>query len=229
MFILNMIDSLFYMEVYMKLIDLTGNRYGKLVVIKRHECNKNGHPLWDCICDCGNTKVASGALLRMGRVKSCGCLLPEANYCMNVKHGMSDSHLYAVWNSMKGRCYNPNNCSYKRYGARGITVCKEWIDFEGFSLWALSSGYKEGLSIDRIDNDGNYCPENCKWSTTKEQNNNRIVSLIFTHNGKTQNLSAWCEELNLPYFRTWQRIVQYGYSFEQAISLPVNKHRKTKG
>lgn len=211
----------------MKLIDLTGKRYGKLTVIRRYPEDCNGHPAWECICDCGNRKIVEGALLRYGVVKSCGCLRAEQNRNTKTTHGMAKSKLYAVWNNMKRRCYKEKTESYKRYGARGIIVCDEWRNsFESFKKWADESGYQDGLSIDRIDNDGNYCPENCKWSTVKEQNNNRGVSLMITYKGKTQNLASWCEELNLPYFRTWQRIVQYGYTFEDAITMPVNKRRK---
>lgn len=211
----------------MKLDDLTGKRYGKLTVIKRHYEPNKKYTLWECKCDCGNTAYIRANMLKHNRTKSCGCLRAESNVLKKTTHGQSGTHLYAVWNSMKGRCYNPKNHNYKRYGMRGITVCDDWKEsFINFYTWALSNGYEEGLSIERIDNNGNYCPENCTWVTTKMQNINRSVSLDFTYNGKTQNLSEWCKELNLPYFRTWQRIVQYGYSFESAISSPKNKHEK---
>lgn len=211
----------------MKYVDLTGKRFGKLVAMARHYDKEKKVTLWTCKCDCGNIAVVRANRLVHGRTKSCGCLRVESNLENKTTHGLSDTHLYAVWNGMKGRCYNPNNHNYKRYGARGISVCDEWKDsFERFCDWALRTGYKDGMSIDRIDNDGNYCPSNCRWADTKTQNNNRGVSLMYTYNGKTQNLSTWCEELGLPYFRTWQRIVQYGYSFEQAISLPKHKQRK---
>ena len=213
----------------MKYIDLTGMRYGKLEVLKRHYDKSKKCTLWECKCDCGNIAYVRANQLMHGRSKSCGCLRTESNLQKKTTHGLSGSPLYAVWNSMKGRCYNPNNHNYKRYGLRGIVVCDSWRDsFEEFSKWAFTSGYQDGLSLDRIDNDGNYCPENCRWTDRKNQNNNRSVSLFYTYNGKTQNLSSWCEELEIPYFRTWQRIVQYGYSFEEAISLPKNKQRKTK-
>lgn len=213
----------------MKLDDLTGKRFGRLTVVKKHDDPTKKYTLWECKCDCGNTKIARASLLKAGRTKSCGCYLPEHNYAMNTTHGWSKTHLYAVWNSMKGRCYNCNNHNYKRYGERGITVCEEWKNsFETFRDWAISSGYKNGYSIDRINNDGNYCPQNCRWTDVKTQNNNRRVSLMFTHNGKTQNLSSWCEELNIPYLRTWERIMHYGYTFEQAISLPKNKSHYKK-
>lgn len=213
----------------MKLEDLTGRRVGKLTVIKRHYDPNRKCTLWECKCDCGNTTIVIANRLKNELTRSCGCLRRESNLANKTSHGLSGTHLYAVWNGMKGRCYNPNNHNYSRYGQRGITVCDDWKDsFETFAMWAKSNGYKDGLSIDRIDNDGNYCPDNCRWTNTHDQNNNRSVSLMFTYNGKTQNLSSWCEELNVPYFRTWQRIVQYGYTFEEAILLPVNKQHKKK-
>lgn len=215
----------------MRYVDLTGERFGKLVALERHYDKNKKISFWKCKCDCGNTTIVRANSLKHGRVKSCGCLRTESNLANKSKHGLSKTHLYAVWNSMKERCYNKNNHNYLRYGGRGITVCEEWKNsFKEFSEWAFLNGYQEELSIDRIDNNGNYCPNNCRWVDKKTQNNNRNVSFMITYNGKTQNLSSWCEELNLPYFRTWQRIVQYGYSFEQAISLPKNKQRqKEKG
>lgn len=213
----------------MKLDDLTGKRFGKLTVITRHIDKSKQYTLWECKCDCGNTVLVRANMLKHGRTKSCGCLRAESNILKKTTHGKSGTRLYAVWSGMKGRCYNPNNHNYKRYGMRGIVVCDSWRDsFENFSDWAISHGYQPGLSIERIDNDGNYCPENCTWSNTKGQNNNRSVSRNFSYNGKTQNLSQWCAELGIPYFRTWQRIVKYGYSFEEALFIPKNKHNQKR-
>ena len=211
----------------MRFEDIKGNRYGKLVAIQSYYDKEKKCTLWVCKCDCGNTATVRANSLKHGRVKSCGCLRSESNLQRKTTHGLSNTRLYSVWNNMKKRCTNPNAQNYKRYGARGICVCDEWANsFENFSKWAYSNGYQEGLSIDRIDNNGNYCPENCRWSNIMTQNNNRNVSMMITYNGKTQNLSSWCKELDVPYFRTWQRIVQYGYSFEQAITLPRCKKRK---
>lgn len=209
----------------MPAIDLTGERYGKLTALESHYDRQRRATMWKCKCDCGNIVYVRANSLRHGRAKSCGCLRAESNIQKKTTHGLAGTHLYAAWSSMKARCYNSNSHNYARYGARGIEVCDEWKNsFEEFGKWALAHGYQDGLSIDRIDNDGNYCPDNCRWVDTKAQNNNRGVSLMFTYNGKTQNLSLWCEELGIPYYRTWQRIHQYGYTFEQAIALPKNKH-----
>lgn len=201
----------------MKLIDLTGNRYGKLVVLCRDTTIHNARPYWKCKCDCGNVVSIYGGNLRSGTTTSCGCKRHERP----KRYDEERQRIRRIWKSMLSRCYNENNASYKYYGLKGITVCDEWKNsFDIFYQWAKCSGYSADLSIDRIYNDKNYCPNNCRWSNTKRQNNNRSVSLIFTYKGKTQNLSSWCEELNLPYNKVWQRIVRLGYTFEQAITLP---------
>lgn len=205
----------------MKKNDLAGKRFGKLVAIKSTYNQEKKITLWECKCDCGNVCHVRANRLLHGRTKSCGCLRGEVNRQKNTTHGMSETQLYNKWHSMKARCLNKNNHNYSHYGMRGITVCYEWLQsFESFFDWAVSSGYKEDLTLDRIDNNGNYCPENCRWVTTSVQNNNRNVSLNITYNGNTKNLSEWCRELNLPYIRVYQRIIKYGYSFEEAITLP---------
>jgi hypothetical protein len=115
-------------------------------------------------------------------------------------HGMTNTRPYYIWSSMRERCFNPNSQAYSNYGGRGITVCQEWKDdFMSFYNWAINNGYTDELSIDRIDVNGNYCPENCRWITMYEQQNNKRTSVMITYNGKTQNLKMWCDELNLNY------------------------------
>lgn len=151
--------------------DLTGQRFGKLVVIKPER--NNGHGIeWICKCDCGNETVVRSDGLVTGHAKSCGCYNKELK--RNYKHGMYKTNIYKVWCGMKQRCNNPNNHEYNRYGGRGIKICKEWNeDFEKFGKWALSHGYKQGLQIDRINNNGNYEPSNCRFVTALENMHNR--------------------------------------------------------
>lgn len=158
--------------------DLTGKRFGRLVVVKRVGSNKKGNSIWECHCDCGNISNVVGYSLTDGKSRSCGCLQKEAVANMNKTckrtHGKKNTRLYRIWNGMKDRCFNKNSPDYNSYGGRGITVCEEWKQsFECFYIWAVSNGYSDSLSIDRINGDGNYEPDNCRWATASEQNRNR--------------------------------------------------------
>lgn len=196
-----------------KLQDLTGIRYGRLTVVSR-ACNSgSGATKWLCQCDCGNEVIAAAGNLKLGRTKSCGCLRKE------IAHGKADTRLHRIWTGMKTRCYNAESDAYDRYGGRGIEVCEDWKNsFVSFYEWAMANGYADNLTIDRIDNDGNYSPENCRWSTKQEQNNNRRCNRMITYNGKTQNVAQWARELGLNRVTLQARLTRYGWSVEKAFS-----------
>lgn len=161
------------------LVDLTGQRFGKLVVVGQAGRAKDGQVLWNCQCDCGQQRVVLGASLRRGSSESCGCIQRERARERLVKHGKSNTPLYHVWRSMMMRCGLMGKADKQdadNYKNRGITVCEEWQMFENFYRWALSHGYKHGLQIDRKDNNKSYCPENCHFVTPKQNTRNRRCS-----------------------------------------------------
>lgn len=138
------------------------------------------------------------------------------------KHGLSEHPLHATWDRMKMRCYNPNYEHFNRYGGRGITVCEEWKnDFVKFYLWAIANGYKEGLTLDRIDNDGNYSPDNCRWATKQQQSNNRSSCVFVTHKGERKTITEWARIIGIKPSTLYARIVKYKWDTERAFSEKV--------
>ena len=205
------------------LIDLTGNIYGRLTVICQVENTKEGRARWKCRCDCGNEKDIPGKDLRRGNIKSCGCLRREASSSRKKTHGASESRLYYIWLTMKQRCNNPNNHKARDYRNRGITICSEWNEFEEFQKWALANGYADNLTIDRIDNDGNYEPKNCRWATAIEQGSNKRNNVNITFDGKIKNIAQWAREYGLKHGVVQKRIKYLGWSIEKALTTPARK------
>ena len=194
--------------------DLTGKKFGKLEVIGVHDTGSR-KTYYVCQCDCGNVKVVRADSLISGATKSCGCIKKEqdkTNLTANQRRKMSGTRIYETWQDMKRRCYNKQNARYDRYGGRGITVCEEWLnDFQSFYDWAINNGYSDDLTIDRIDNDGNYEPSNCRWSTVKEQCNNRSSNINITIGNATKSLMSWCEIFNVDYKKVHARYQRNGY------------------
>lgn len=201
----------------MRLQNIVGNRYGMLVVVNREVSGKGGNTRWLCKCDCGNTTIVYSSSLKRGYTKSCGC-----NTYNNRGNELKKENrlLYGVWKAMRWRCYGkPKN--YMDYGGRGIKLCKEWHDsFDAFCKWSLENGYKEGLTIDRIDNNGIYSPDNCRWTDRKTQARNRRSSIIIKYNGEEKTLPDWCDALNLPYERI---IARYKTMRTKSIEIDTEK------
>ena len=202
-----------------------GERYGRLSIIKEVKKRK-GRRYFLCECDCGTRKEVRFVNLRSGHSKSCGCLRDERNRTSNLQHGKYGTGIYNSWHSMKQRCSNENNATYKYYGARAITFCDQWEDFQPFYDWAMDNGYKEGLTIERIDVNGNYCPGNCTWITQEEQLFNTRNSIKIEFNGEVKCLKEWWreikEDINISYQSLSKRL-NNGWSIERAFTEPKNE------
>lgn len=208
-------------------IDYTGYRFGRWTVLQKGEprisSNGKSKETWVCVCICGNSKSVPQISLLDGSSQSCGCLrrerLSKGASEKNRTHGMTDTRLYRIYKHMICRCTNKNDLRYDRYGGRGISVCAEWSKFEPFCEWAISHGYNDSLSIDRIDIDGNYCPENCRWATVTEQANNKSNNQLYTYDSRTMTIGQWASEYDIPYKRLWKRL-HNGWDIERALFEP---------
>ena len=207
-----------------KRIDLTGQKFGKLTVIKYICKDERRQSHWLCKCECGNETITTTGRLRSGTTQSCGCIRKEKLVLRSKKHGCSHSRIDRIYNNMKSRCFNPKFIEYNLYGGRGITVCDEWKnDSTKFFRWAMENGYSDDLTLDRIDSNGNYEPSNCRWMTLKEQQNNRRNNRLITYNGKTQTAAKWADEVNISQ-KTLHSRLRHGWSIEKALTSPVRQH-----
>lgn len=212
--------------------DLSGRKFGRLTAI-RHDGYKEfpsskRKVVWLCECECGNTVRVMARALKSGNTKSCGCLAIEKkreNGQKNTKHGMCNSRLYSIWHGMKYRCYNPSSHEYKNYGGKGIHICDEWLfDFKCFYEWAVCNGYRDNLTIDRIDFDKDYCPENCRWVGAKEQNNNKSNNRFIYIDGVKKSLAEWAEEHSIAPETVAYRIDKLRMSPTEALTTGVKTH-----
>ena len=197
-----------------KRADLIGMVFGSLCVIEFAHIY-NGHSYWLCACDCGKHTVVKGSHLRSGHTISCGCKRG------NIAHRESKTRLYRIWNGMRERCTNPNSPQFERYGARGIQVCPEWREYATFRDWAMENGYADNLSIDRIDNNSGYYPENCRWATAREQANNTRKTRLIELNGEIHSVTEWARKLGINQSTLSMRLNKYGWSAEKALTTEV--------
>lgn len=208
-----------------KFIDLTGQRFGRLTVLYREDfLKKDGknETAFICCCDCGAVRQVLAYNLKNGHTTSCGCYSLESRTKARTTHHKAGTRIYRIWRGMKTRCENSNDYHYEFYGKRGIKVCAEWQRFEPFYEWALANGYTETLTLERIDNDGNYEPHNCRWATIKEQCNNRRTSRTIIHNNVSHTLSEWAEIANMQPGTLAYRI-NSGWSMEKALNTPIRR------
>ena len=203
-----------------KLIDLTNLRFGKWTVSHRFNSKnkRDERTLWTCKCECGTIRNIDSLALRSGRTKSCGC----------SKDGHSKTRLYSIWCGIKDRTTCMNRPRAKDYIGRGITMCEEWNDWNVFKSWAISNGYSDTLSIDRIDNNKGYCPQNCRWVNSKTQGENKRNNIVVEINGETHILSEWCRILGLNRYSVKSRILNQGLTPYEALTIPFVKGNRRK-
>jgi len=209
-----------------KLINLTGKKFGRLLVIEKLNNDKYNKIRWLCLCDCGNIKIIIGERLRSGHTKSCGCLNKE----IITKHGYSNTRIYHIWENMIQRCTNIKNKEYKNYGGRisPIVVCDRWLDKNnGFINFLEDMGEPPSAQhqIDRIDNNKGYFKENCRWTSRKNNNRNKRNNHMLEYNNKNQCVAKWSDETGIPYQIIYSRI-KSGWSTEETLTIPVKKYKK---
>jgi hypothetical protein len=194
-------------------VDISGNRFEKLIVLE--DGFKKGYEIYCYVkCDCGNKFYVRKACLKNKNTRSCGCIHREQLIDRNASHLMSNSKIYIVYHGIIGRCYNKSNTGYKNYGEAGIRMCDEWVkSFDVFYEWAINNGYSDGMSIERINVNGNYCPENCTWIPKYEQALNKRNSVFITINGIKKNICIWMKEFGIKSVKPYVDYKKYGEEF----------------
>jgi hypothetical protein len=212
-----------------KFKDITGQKFGRLTVTSVYSRDAVGTILWRAVCDCGNAIIARGTALRWGEPKSCGCLRADpliiaTRAAKRRTHGLVGSKEYRAWAHMKGRCLDPGDKAYKYYGGRGITVCERWLKFVNFHA-DMGSIPSASLSLDRIDVNGCYCPENCRWATPTEQARNKRTSVILEIDSIKKPIAEWASQSGIAYATLRKRIAD-GWPVYDAVFAPVSTDRK---
>lgn len=207
--------------------NITGMRFGKLVAIREVERDADKRRCWECKCDCGKLMVTAAKRLHNHTCQSCGCRRAKMVSDLQKTHGESKSDEYRIWASMKDRCYNPKSVSYRFYGARGVQVCSEWLNKNGFDKFIACLGKRPTAkhSIDRINSRGNYEPGNVRWATRKEQNNNARSNVNLTFQGEILTMAQWADKIGLPYGCLQQRIIKLKWTLEKALTTKIQPGR----
>jgi hypothetical protein len=213
----------------MERINLIGQRFGKLIVIK-FVFKKNGNVCWECLCNCGNTTIVNTSNLRRKHTLSCGCLRKKRLLESLTKHGMSHTRFWNIWRNMRQRCFDENTVNYNRYGGRGIKVCNRWLKFKNFKDDMYKS-YKEHVKIfgekktqiDRKNYNKNYYKKNCRWVNLFEQANNKKNNHFLTYNNQTLTISQWERKLGFNKDIVRFRINKSKWSVEKSLTTPVRK------
>ena len=207
-------------------LDLSGQRFGRLVVISKAGKHPDGRIIWLCRCDCGAETKTAAAQLRKGKTRSCGCLRAEIVKVVGVKHGYFGTRIYRIWAGLNSRCLNPTHKDYPNYGGRGITVCARWRSFENFHA-DMAGSYADHLSIERINVHGNYEPGNCRWATPREQARNRRSTKLIEWRGRAMTIAGWADETGIP-FTTIRSRLRKGWAVERALSEEPQKKPERK-
>lgn len=211
-----------------KFVDISGQRFGRLIALSGKDRDKFRNALWTCKCDCGKEVKVILQSLKDGKTKSCGCLNQEKMGKNNLIHGKSKTRIYHIWRDMRERCYIPRKIGYHNYGGRGIVVCEQWKgsnDFLNFYNWAMANGYRDDLTIDRIDVNGNYEPSNCRWASQKEQQNNKRNTIYITYKNETKPLVEWSQMFNMNYMTLLRRF-RDKWSAERMFETPIKGSRR---